>query len=228
VLARRPAGRGRARRGAARKTKTSSSQPTNFERAATSCIAASQHCNIATCSSAASQRCNMQVERSLALFALASSVGVTYSAGERFRPPAPHGLSGAGPLSLVGTAAPFAYSGTPPRSAVGGRRPRRSLGCVLPLQTSRSSSRRSCSARGWCRTGSPRPCLQQDRAPAPPTPRLGAPPIAARKGLAAPLLRLDWDWAHPIHVCAGTGLPPATSASGPGSPRPRLRRDWGV
>jgi hypothetical protein len=28
------------------------------------------------------------------------------------------------------------------------------------------------------------------------------------------------------HICSGTGLTPATSAPGLGSPRPHLRRDW--
>ncbi len=41
-----------------------------------------------------------------------------------------------------------------------------------------------------------------------------------------PLARLHRDWAHPRHICAGTGLTPATSAPGLGSPRPHLRRDW--
>ncbi len=55
-------------------------------------------------------------------------------------------------------------------------------------------------------------------------------------GLGSPLphLRRDWDrdWAHPCHICTGTGLTPATSARetgltaaisarGPGSPLPR-------
>ena len=36
------------------------------------------------------------------------------------------------------------------------------------------------------------------------------------------------DWAHPCHVCSGTGLTAATSAPGLGSPlpHPRRRRDW--
>jgi hypothetical protein len=62
-----------------------------------------------------------------------------------------------------------------------------------------------------------------------------------------PLPHLHWDWAHPAtsalgpgppgHICAGTGLTPATSASGLssspatsapglGSPLPHLRWDW--
>ena len=32
-------------------------------------------------------------------------------------------------------------------------------------------------------------------------------------------------WAHPSHICTGTGLAPATSAPGPGSPLPHLHRD---
>jgi hypothetical protein len=57
----------------------------------------------------------------------------------------------------------------------------------------------------------------------------------ARPGL--PHLHRDWarpclphlhrDLAHPGHICARTGLAPATSAPGPGSPLPHLRRDWG-
>jgi hypothetical protein len=47
-----------------------------------------------------------------------------------------------------------------------------------------------------------------------------------------------WDWAHPCHICAGTGLTPATSAPiktartlatsprGLGSPLPHLHGDW--
>ena len=37
--------------------------------------------------------------------------------------------------------------------------------------------------------------------------------------------RSDQLWAHPSHICAGTGLTPPTSAPGLGSPRPHLRRD---
>ena len=36
-------------------------------------------------------------------------------------------------------------------------------------------------------------------------------------GLGSPLPHLRRDWAHPCHICAGTGLSPATSAPGPGS-----------
>ncbi len=56
-----------------------------------------------------------------------------------------------------------------------------------------------------------------DRTPLPPTP---AP------GLGSPLPHLRRDWAHPCHICAGTGLTPATSAPGLGPPLPHLRRDW--
>jgi hypothetical protein len=34
------------------------------------------------------------------------------------------------------------------------------------------------------------------------------------------------DWAHPCHICTGTGLASATPAQGLGSPQPHLRRDW--
>ncbi len=37
---------------------------------------------------------------------------------------------------------------------------------------------------------------------------------------------LHKDWAHPRHICIGTGLTLATSAPGLGSPSPQLRRDW--
>ena len=39
-------------------------------------------------------------------------------------------------------------------------------------------------------------------------------------------LRLNRDRAHPCHVCTGTGLTPASSAPGLGSPLPPLRRGW--
>ncbi len=55
---------------------------------------------------------------------------------------------------------------------------------------------------------------QQDRAPA------GTTGVAAN-----PRPHLRRDWAHPAHICAGTGLTPPTSAPGLGSPRPHLRRD---
>ena len=42
--------------------------------------------------------------------------------------------------------------------------------------------------------------------------------------IALPHLRRDWAW--PCHICAGTGLGPATSAPGLGSALPHLRRDW--
>jgi hypothetical protein len=34
------------------------------------------------------------------------------------------------------------------------------------------------------------------------------------------------DWVHPAHICTGTGLTPATSASGLGPTRPHLHQDW--
>ena len=44
------------------------------------------------------------------------------------------------------------------------------------------------------------------------------------------LLERMWEyahWAHPRHICTGTGLAPATSAPGlPGSPLPHPCRDW--
>ena len=44
-------------------------------------------------------------------------------------------------------------------------------------------------------------------------------------GLGSPLPHLRRGWARPCHICAGTGLAPATSAPGLGSPLPHLRRD---
>ena len=44
--------------------------------------------------------------------------------------------------------------------------------------------------------------------------------------LGSPLPQLHRDWAHPCHICAGTGLAPMTSAPGLGSPLRHLRRDW--
>jgi hypothetical protein len=49
--------------------------------------------------------------------------------------------------------------------------------------------------------------------------------------------KLHATWAHPAHICSGTGLTPLTSAPGLGlapptsapglgSPRPHLLRDW--
>jgi hypothetical protein len=48
---------------------------------------------------------------------------------------------------------------------------------------------------------------------------------ASAPGLGSPLPHLHRDWARPCHICAGTGLAPATSAPGLGSPLPHLRRD---
>jgi hypothetical protein len=60
------------------------------------------------------------------------------------------------------------------------------------------------------------------------------------KGLGSPRpnLHRDWDWAHPAHICTGTGLTPATtcagtrrtpatSAPGRGSPLPTSARGLG-
>ena len=38
-------------------------------------------------------------------------------------------------------------------------------------------------------------------------------------GLGATLPRLHRDWAHPSHICTGTGLTPPTSAPGLGTPQ---------
>ena len=56
---------------------------------------------------------------------------------------------------------------------------------------------------------------------------VGRSPRAATSasGPGPPPPHLRRDWAHPDHICAGTGLTPATSAPGLGSPRPHLRRD---
>jgi hypothetical protein len=44
------------------------------------------------------------------------------------------------------------------------------------------------------------------------------------KPIAPP--HLHRDWAHPCHLCARTGLTPATSAPELGSPLPHRHRDW--
>ena len=67
--------------------------------------------------------------------------------------------------------------------------------------------------------------------PATSLPGLGAPPeLLRRDWLGSPRPRLHRDWlgsprphlrrdrAHPVHICAGTGLTPPTSAPGLGSP----------
>ena len=46
-----------------------------------------------------------------------------------------------------------------------------------------------------------------------------------RGRLVAHFRHLHRGWAHPCHICAGTGLAPAAFAPGLGSPLPRLRRD---
>ena len=59
---------------------------------------------------------------------------------------------------------------------------------------------------------------------------LSSPPVQvyspehldAQLQVGPPHLRRDW--AHPCHIRTGTGLAPATSAPGPGSPRPHRRR----
>ncbi len=48
-------------------------------------------------------------------------------------------------------------------------------------------------------------------------------------GLGSPLPRLRWDWAHPRHICAGTGPAPARICTGSRpSSAPHVRRDWAV
>ena len=48
-----------------------------------------------------------------------------------------------------------------------------------------------------------------------------APPTSA-PGLGAPLPHLRRDWAHPCHICAGTGRTPATSGRTPATSAPGL------
>ena len=43
--------------------------------------------------------------------------------------------------------------------------------------------------------------------------------------VGSPLPHLHRDWPRSCHICAGTGLAPATSAPGLGSPLPLRRRD---
>ncbi len=61
----------------------------------------------------------------------------------------------------------------------------------------------------------------------PAAPNATAPPTrcpqSAELGASRP--HLHQDWAHPAHICTGTGLTPPTSAPELGSPRPHLHRD---
>jgi hypothetical protein len=45
-------------------------------------------------------------------------------------------------------------------------------------------------------------------------------------GTASTVPHLHREWAHPTHICAGTGLHCATSAPGLGPPLPHLHRNW--
>ena len=56
------------------------------------------------------------------------------------------------------------------------------------------------------------PCRQGDTGPR------RNPPTSA-PGLGSPLPHLHRDWAHPSHICTGTGLTPPTSAPGLGTPQ---------
>ncbi len=51
--------------------------------------------------------------------------------------------------------------------------------------------------------------------------------LRVRDVMGSPRPHLHRDWAHPAHICAGTGLARAVSAPGLGSPRPHLRRRLG-
>ena len=67
------------------------------------------------------------------------------------------------------------------------------------------------SARGNCVAGlpgSPACCGANAR----PTSGLGLAPATSAPGLGAPLPHLHREWAHPCHICPGTGLTPATFA----------------
>ncbi len=55
---------------------------------------------------------------------------------------------------------------------------------------------------------------------------IGRTPATSAPVLGSPLPHLRRDWAHPCHICTGTGLAPATSAPRLGAPLPHLRRDW--
>jgi hypothetical protein len=54
----------------------------------------------------------------------------------------------------------------------------------------------------------------------------GSAAVPQGLGSGSPRPHLRRDWAHPAHICAGTGLTPPTSAPGLGPPRSHLRRDW--
>ena len=52
------------------------------------------------------------------------------------------------------------------------------------------------------------------------------PPCKLHSTPRQPISHLHRDWAHPSHICAGTGLTAATSAPRLSSPLPHLHRDW--
>ncbi len=74
---------------------------------------------------------------------------------------------------------------------------------------------------GW-RSVLPRPCPCTHGAPVRGTPATSAP------GLGSRLPHLLRDWAHPCHICSGTGLAPPTSAPGLGPPLPTFAPGLGL
>jgi hypothetical protein len=67
------------------------------------------------------------------------------------------------------------------------------------------------------------PCAQPNPA------AISAPGRGSRAGTSAPgrgspLPHLHRDWAHPCHICTGTGLTPATSAPGLGALQAKLQQ----
>jgi hypothetical protein len=140
------------------------------------------------------------------------------------------------------------------------RRPHRvTPGGCLPdsaVERRRGASQpgRRCGSRlqGW-RAGRSRTMISEFRFSVPPSMGMGKPSATSSPGLgsALPNLHRNWalpiphirrKWAHPCHchICARTGLCPATSAAGKGSirdatsdsgtgsplPLPHLRWDW--
>jgi hypothetical protein len=56
------------------------------------------------------------------------------------------------------------------------------------------------------------------------SPRFAA--ATSAPGLGSPQPLMHRDWAHPCHICTGTGLTSATCAPGLASPLPHLQQDW--
>ena len=85
----------------------------------------------------------------------------------------------------------------------------------------------ACSLDCVCLGGS-RACDRHAAPGVPPHTHAGNRPRCGSRATAPGLPHLHQDWAHACHICTRTGLTPATSAPGLGSPLPHLHRDRGL